>query len=127
MLKESTIFTTIPVSHLEVAKEFYSDKLGLKQIPDPSNHGYMFEARNGTKLFIYRKDSWVKDDHVIAAFFVDNIEEAVSELTKIGVLIEKEMPEVELNEQGIASTEYEKAAWFKDPDGNMLSLSQLLQ
>jgi catechol 2,3-dioxygenase-like lactoylglutathione lyase family enzyme len=126
MLNNSIVFTTIPVTDLDQAKEFYFNKLGLKQVPDPSKHGFMFEAGNGAKLFIYQKDSWAKDDHVIAAFFVDNMEEAVEELTKTGVVFEKEVPDVTLNDKGIAATAYEKAAWFKDPDGNMLALSQLL-
>lgn len=53
------------------------------------------------------------------------MESAVDELSKAGIVFEKAMPGIALNEKGIASTEYEKAAWFKDPDGNMLTLSQL--
>jgi hypothetical protein len=54
------------------------------------------------------------------------MEEAVEALTKVGVVFEKEVPDVTVNEKGIAVTAYEKAAWFKDPDGNMLTLSQIL-
>lgn len=126
MLTSAPVFTTIPVTDLSVSKKFYQEQLGLQQIPDPSTHGYMFMAGERTKLFIYRKDVWAKDEHVIAAFFVENIAQSVDALAKNGVEFLKSMKDVTLDEKGIATGEKEKAAWFVDPDRNVLSLSQFL-
>jgi len=128
MLSNALVFTTIPVRNLKRAKDFYVEKLGLKQVKDPSKHGYMLEAGNGSKLFIFQTDKFTASNHVVAAFFIDNIERIVNELINKGIIFEKQINgmSVEINQKGIASGDKEKAAWFKDPDGNILSLSQLL-
>ena len=56
---------------------------------------------------------------------VDDLEAVVDELTVAGVAFERyEAPPITTDEKGIAVLGASKAAWFKDPDGNMLGLLQ---
>jgi hypothetical protein len=59
---------------------------------------------------------------------VGDIEAVVRELTDKGVMFERyDLPDFKTDEAGIADMGAERAAWFKDPEGNLLSLWQVSQ
>lgn len=116
---------TIPVTNLQKAKEFYEKKLGLS-IERESSMGVLFQAGVGTKLYIYERGP-SKTDHTLASFQVDDLETVVSELTQLGVTFEHyTLPNIKTDKKGIAIFKEEnvKAAWFQDPDGNILAVTQ---
>ena len=125
MLTNAPIAPTIPVTDLQKAKDFYTQKLGLvleKEMPA----GITFKAGNGTKLYIYKRGP-SKADHTLASFLVTDVEAAVDELTQKGIVFEQyDFPGLKTNKKGIAvmSDEGEMGAWFKDPDGNILAVGQ---
>ncbi len=84
-----------------------------------------YEAGGGTKIYLYKRGP-SKADHTLAGFEVDNVETIVEELTDRGVVFEQyDIPGyLKTNQKGIAEMDTEKAAWFKDPDGNILAVSQ---
>ena len=88
-----------------------------------------FTAGGGTELYIYQRGP-SKADHTLAAFEVPDIEAAIDEMTQKGIKFEQyDFPGLKTNEKGIAISEgeEEKGAWFKDPDGNILAISEPLK
>ena len=127
MLGDKPVAPTIPVTDLARAKVFYQDKLGLileKEMPE----GISFKAGGNTHLYLYKRGPSTAD-HTLASFLVENVEAAVDELGAKGIVFEQyDFPGLKTNEKGIAvmSKEGEKAAWFKDPDGNILAVGEEL-
>ena len=102
MLADSRVTAVLPVVDLERARKFYEEKLGLQAGDAPV--GVMFEC-----------------DHTAAGWEVDDVEKVVKDLREKGVVFEQyEMTD----EQGIATMGGVKGAWFKDSEGNILSVVQ---
>ena len=128
MLGDKPVGPTIPVTDLARAKEFYTNLLGLT-VDSESTGGILFTAGNSTKLYIYKRGP-SKADHTLAAFEVEDIEAMVDEMIQKGITFEQyDFPGLKTNEKGIADSEgeNERGAWFKDPDGNILAVSQSLK
>jgi predicted enzyme related to lactoylglutathione lyase len=130
MLTNSPIRPTIPVVDLDRAKRFYETTLGLKPVSannDNNTSGIaIFECGNGTRMELYQR-SPSKADHTVATFEVSNIEEEVNALRGKGVVFEEyDMPEIK-TQNGIAAQGSIKAAWFKDSEGNILCIHQIIR
>ena len=127
MLNEFPVAPAIPVTDIDIATDFYENKLGLKKIEvETGEDAVMFEAGKGTMLYLYKRGP-SRADHTLASFNVDDVEKTVDELAAKGVSFEQyDMPNgIKTDEKGIAAMGEAKAAWFKDPDGNILSLVQM--
>ena len=125
MLSNASVAPTLPTTDLQRARDFYEKKLGLI-VKKESAGGITFQAGNNTELYVYKRGP-SKVEHTLAAFHVDDVEATVDELTQKGVVFEQyDFPGLKTNEKGIAIVEGEgeKAAWFKDPDGNILAVGQ---
>jgi catechol 2,3-dioxygenase-like lactoylglutathione lyase family enzyme len=103
------------------AKAFYADTLGLTFVRD-DGFALVFNA-NGTMLRISEMKDFTPQKGTTLGWEVDDLPAAVRELTKRGIQFERfGMPQDEL---GIwAAPGGDQVAWFKDPDGNLLSLSR---
>lgn len=124
MLNSAPVSPTLPTTDLKRSKEFYVDKLGLT-VKDETKGGISFNAGDGTTLYVYKRPPSVAE-HTLASFTVEDLETTVDALTEKGVEFEQyDFDELKTNEKGIAESEdYGKAAWFKDPDGNILAIDQ---
>lgn len=125
MLANFSIAPTIPVTDLARAKDFYQNKLGLSLVTEKPA-GITFKAGDGSSLHLYKRGP-SKADHTLASFTVDDVEKVVDELTAKGIVFEQyDFPGLKTNEKGIAivAGEGEKAAWIKDPDGNILGIGE---
>ena len=129
MLSESRIAPTLPVVDLKRASKFYKETLGLKiNMEDPQ--GVMFESGDGSLLYLYRRGP-TKADHTVVSFNVKDVESEVKELRRKGIKFEEyDIPEMQLKTiNGIATWTGEewitKGAWFKDTEGNILSVVQM--
>ena len=117
-----TFGATIPAKDLEGTRKFYENVLGLEMVrEDPAGISY----RTGDSvLFLYPTESAGTAQHTLGGFSVSDIEAAVAELRAKGVTFEEyDMPGLK-TVNGIAELGGEKGAWFKDPEGNILSVSQ---
>ncbi len=126
MLTNASVYPTIPVTDMNRAKDFYTNTLGLKLDDKSEPAGVVFKAGN-TKLYIYQRGP-SRADHTLASFDVDNLEQTINELSQKGIVFEQyDIPEMGLktDEKGIAVQGSVKGAWFKDPDGNILAISQM--
>ncbi len=126
MLSNAPVYPTLPVTDLQKSREFYEKTLGLS-VAEEMPHGLVLKAGSGTQLYIYQRGP-SKADHTLAGFRVENINETVDQLFQKGVVFEKyDFPGIKTNEKGIAEQDSVKAAWFKDPDGNILGITEVLR
>ena len=119
----------IPVSNLEQAIEFYGDKLGFpveRRIDDlPQNRSARFRVGD-TFLDVYESVAAGQSRATLMSFETDDIEATATDMRSRGVAFEEyDMPDLK-TENGIATTGEMKGAWFKDPDGNILGVVQLV-
>ncbi|MGH2404255.1 MAG: VOC family protein [Vicinamibacterales bacterium] len=125
MLNDAKVMPTIPVVDLDRARRFYEGTLGLRPTGPPSPGGIMYECGDSTRLFLYPRAP-TKADHTVASFVVENLEQAVASLRARGIVFEEyDFPGLKTVD-GIANLGNEKAAWFKDTEGNVLAVSQFL-
>ncbi len=120
MFKHTNAFSGFSVDDLQKAKEFYSKTLGLEV---SETHGLLWlHIAGGTRILVYPKPNHTPATFTILNFPVDNIEEAVDKLTKLGVRFERYEGDLKTDAKGIFRGESPKIAWFKDPAGNVLSV-----
>lgn len=123
MLARCDIIAFIATAQPEQARVFYSEVLGLRLMED-TPFALVFDA-NGTMLRIQKVEMLTKAGYTALGWHVGDIDETVERLGKRGVLFER-YPGLPQDEQGIWTTaEGNKIAWFNDPDGNTLSLTEI--
>ena len=121
MLGDKNAIATIAVKDVEVARNFYEDKLGLK--PEPSEERSVLVCKSGDSvIFIYESQHAGTNKATSATWAVDDIQEVVHSLKSKGITFEHyDFPKTTL-EGDVHVSGKRKVAWFKDPDGNILSL-----
>lgn len=123
MLFYDAVITMLPVSDPDRAAKFYKEVLGLRR--------YAF-SEDGTEVFwlntlamvglLHRPDT--QTESTVLSFEVSNLEDAIAELEEKGVVFEDyDLPSL-TTENHIAAMGQERAAWFKDTEGNYLCLHQ---
>ena len=122
MLETSQLICFCATKRAEAAKDFYQNVLGLKLIED-SPFVLVFDA-NGTMLRIQKVSDHVPPQHTVLGWKVDDLRSRIDELSKKGVRFER-FDRLPQDEDGIwQSPDGAFVVWFKDPDGNTLSLTQ---
>jgi catechol 2,3-dioxygenase-like lactoylglutathione lyase family enzyme len=127
MLKSQASFSGVSVDDLSKAEHFYTQVLGL-ELSD-ATMGLQLKLPGGGSLFMYEKADHEPASFTILNFVVMDIDEAVDELTALGVTFERydSMPGAQ-DEKGIlrgrSVNQGPDIAWFKDPAGNILSVLQ---
>jgi catechol 2,3-dioxygenase-like lactoylglutathione lyase family enzyme len=124
MLGNQSMMAFVPVTDAGRARPFYEKTLGLKVVgEDP--YGVMFDA-NGVKLRMSVVGSELKPaPFTILGWAVPDIRAMIPAMESKGVKFER-YDFFEQDDLGVwTSPEGAKIAWFKDPDGNTLSLAQL--
>ncbi len=121
------IYSSFSVPDLAVAHQFYSETLGLPVHERPE--GLDLEIGNGSSVFVYLSPHNKPADFTILNFVVEDVEVVVDEFIKKGVTMEQyDMPGIKTDAKGITRNEGDMGpkamAWFKDPAGNILALSQ---
>ncbi len=115
---------TVPARDMERATAWYADKLGLK--PTEAAEVGAFYGIGSGRFLLYPSQSAGTNQATAMSFEVDDVESAVAELKTNGVVFEDyDIPGVE-TKNNIATFEAEgrlvSAAWFKDSEGNILSV-----
>ena len=121
MLKNSDIIATVAVKDIDAARRFYADVLGLEALPEQM--GEVTQFRSGsTKLIVYRSQFAGTNQATAANFAVDDVDAAVAALAAKGVRFERyDIPDVKHVGDVHVFGDFH-TAWFKDPDGNILSI-----
>ncbi len=122
MLSTSHTVNFIATSDSEKAREFYEKTLGLPCVGG-DQFALVFEI-NGTMLRIQKVDNVAPHGYTALGWSVADIKKEVSDLRKRGVTFAR-YDGMNQDAQGIwISPSGAKIAWFTDPDGNILSLTQ---
>ena len=146
MLADYPFHAALPATHLERARHFYSEKLGLT--PESEAPGGIFYRSGQTRLLVFPSRETASGTHTQAAWAVDNIETEVAALKARGVVFEEYDTSLLTTVNSVAVTDPAvspltgrsdprlqavnkvasagliKLAWFKDSEGNLLALTQ---
>jgi catechol 2,3-dioxygenase-like lactoylglutathione lyase family enzyme len=121
VLADARIGANVPVSNLEEAVSFYGGKLGLSLFERGEAEPYARFAGE-TKLGVYESKTAGQSRHTLASFVVDDVRAVVDALKAKGVTFEEyDMPGMKTKD-GVAAIGDARAAWLKDPDGNILEI-----
>ena len=121
MLGEKNAIATIAVKDINVAARFYEGTLGLKPIPAVPG---VLSYKSGTSTVLVYESQYARTNQATAATWAvgDDMEEVVRSLKAKGVAFERyDLPGTTQMDDVLVSGNI-KAAWFKDPDGNILQI-----
>jgi catechol 2,3-dioxygenase-like lactoylglutathione lyase family enzyme len=125
-LSSYKVVAGLAVSDMERAREFYEGKLGLSVGTD-SGDNVAYRCGEETVMHVYSSPEHAgKSTATLASWYVDDALDVVDELTARGVAFERyDAGPIITDEKGIATFDGgAKVAYFKDPDGNTLSIAQ---
>jgi predicted enzyme related to lactoylglutathione lyase len=129
MLEDATLFANLKASDLDEAVGFYGRKLSLGLVYDgelmPGYREVLFDANGGIVCLERGKGSG--GEQTLVRLAVEDVEGTVTSMRERGVVFEDyDLPNLR-TENGIASLGRVKAAWFKDPDGNLLAVTSSVE
>ncbi|MFJ4734292.1 VOC family protein [Streptomyces sp. NPDC088770] len=130
-LARGRVTTRLPARDLDRARRFYADRLGLR--PAEERPGGLLYRCGGTSFVVFLSTGAAPGTFTQMAWEVDDIEAAVSELRRRGVVLEEVDRPGFRTRDGIAEVEGnypskgargERGAWFRDSEGNLLGIGQ---
>ena len=132
MLRDGRVAARLPVRDLEKARAFYAEKLGLEAAEE--RPGGLLYRCGGTEFALFESQGAASGTHTQMGWTVDDIEATVADLRRRGLEFERvEIPGVTVND-GIAEIpgnypskgRSERAVWFRDLDGNVMGVGELI-
>jgi len=122
MLSDLEVMATIPARDINRARKFYTEKLGFKPESETAA-GIIFRSKNSL-FMVYPTLVAGTAQHTLAGWQTSQLEQDVKDLRARGIVFEEyDMPGLKTI-NGIAMTGPDKAAWFKDSEGNVLGIFQ---
>jgi predicted enzyme related to lactoylglutathione lyase len=122
MLSDKKLKAFVPTTNPKLARAFYKGVLGLTLLSE-DNYALEFDA-NGTLLRVTIVQEFKPQSFTILGWNVSDIHEVIKSLNKKGIECNK-YDFLEQDNSGVwISPGGSKVAWFKDPDGNVLSLTE---
>jgi catechol 2,3-dioxygenase-like lactoylglutathione lyase family enzyme len=121
-LDSCALVAMVPATDLARARAFYAGALGLGQV-DGNAFGEVFDAA-GTALRVVLVPELQPAPFTVAGWLVSDIRASIASLTRRGVRFEQ-FASLDQDDSGVwTAPGGDQVAWFKDPDGNLLSLTQ---
>lgn len=114
-LSECSVIAKLPAADIERARRFYSEKLGLAATPGAAPGHFLYQC-GGTTFALYETPGRASGTHDQMVFSVSDLETVVRQLKARGVVFTGD----------IAADEHTQTAWFKDSEGNLLSVREIL-
>lgn len=124
MLNDLTMYAVLPAKDLHRARAFYEDKLGLS--PSQEAPGVLiYRLGSGGVFQIYETENAGTAQNTQLGWSTDDFDTEFAHLRSAGVTFEDyDQPGLK-TEDGVLADGDDKAAWFKDSEGNILCLSQM--
>jgi catechol 2,3-dioxygenase-like lactoylglutathione lyase family enzyme len=123
-LTHRTVSVMLPVTDVDRARSFYTDTLELKYEGTNEEGSALYALDGGTTLVLLPRPGATPSESTAMSFEVDDIGSEITALENRGVVFEDyDLPELTTVDH-VATMGGEKAAWFKDPTGNVLCLHQ---
>ncbi len=119
MLTNTSVTTMLPVVDMVRARVFYEQCLGLTPSGFRPDGKFIYQV-GGSTLALFPKPEGTKAEHTAISFRVPDIAASIAELKKTGVVFESyDLPDFKTVDH-VCVLGAEKAAWFKDTEGNFL-------
>lgn len=124
MLSNAPVTTMLPVIDMQRARDFYEGRLGLTPAGFKPDGQFVYACAGGASIALFPKEGGTKADHTALSFKVDDIGAVLAALQKTGVVFEDyDLPGLKtVNHVCVLGSE--KAAWFKDTEGNYLCIHE---
>ncbi|MBT2554547.1 VOC family protein [Arthrobacter sp. ISL-5] len=124
MLTDSDVMAVLPAKDIKRARDFYRDKLGLEPAESVEDDNLVYRGGHGTSFLVYQTENAGTAKNTQMGWTTDNLEREMEELRGRGVVFEDyDQPGLK-TENGVATDEWGKAAWFLDSEGNILNITQ---
>lgn len=123
-LTKAGVTTILPVKDMDRARKFYEETLGLEPKGFAADGNYLFACGGGAHIALIHKSEGTKAEHTALSFEVQGIEEFIAQFQGRGVVFEEyDLPNLKtVNKVCVLGSD--KAAWFKDSEGNYLCLHE---
>lgn len=124
MLTNAPVTTILPVMDMTRARDFYEKKLGLMPVGLKPDGKFVYACGGGAVIALFPKEGGTKADHTAVSFQVQDIGAVIKSLKTNGVVFE------DYDYPGLRTVDHvcvlgaEKAAWFKDTEGNYLCIHE---
>lgn len=122
MLSDHPVFPILLAKDLDTTRTFYRDTLGLAIVREDPDDRIVFRCGDGTQLAVTRSTVGTSDTQTQMAWRVPDIHAEVADLRARGVRIEEYTEPDPVTVDGIADMGHSWAAWFIDPNGNVLAV-----
>jgi catechol 2,3-dioxygenase-like lactoylglutathione lyase family enzyme len=123
MLSQSQVTCMLPVKDLQRARRFYEHSLQLEPLGAKPDGKFVYRCKS-TEIALFPKPEGTKAEHTALSFRVTDIAAAIAELKTRGVAFDDyDLPGFKTVEH-VCVLGSEKAAWFRDPEGNILCLHE---
>ena len=117
------VYAKLPAQDVERARAFYAEKLGLE--PERELDAHLFYGVAGSQFLVFPSSGAPSGTHDQFGLMVDDIEQAVDALEARGVTFESYDPPPGATRRGrITDFGAVRAAWFKDSEGNLISIAE---
>ena len=124
MLANARSATRLPAQDLDRARAFYADTLGLQPTEERPG-GILYRPAGGGEFALFASAGAPSGTHTQMAFEVDDVEAVAAELQRRGVVLEVDgITDVEGNYPSKGSGE--RAIWFRDSEGNLLGVGEIV-
>ncbi len=124
MLAHSRVTTVLPVVDVDRARRFYEEKLGMTGGEPRPYGGVAYRLHGDSTIELSPRNEPTKNQYTAASFEVESVEREVQDLEGRGVRFEDyDMADLKTVNH-VARFGEEKAAWFKDPEGNILCIHE---
>lgn len=127
LLTEAAVTTILPVKDMDRARTFYEQTLGLEPKGFAADGNYLFACGGGAHIALIPKPDGTKAEHTALSFEVKGIEQVIAQLEGRGVVFEDyDFADLKtVNHVCVLGSD--KAAWFKDTEGNYLCVHEGVQ
>lgn len=120
-MASSAAVATLAVKDLKTARKFYEQTLGFRLVQAMGEEAVTYES-GGSQFFVYKSEYAGTNRATAATWMVENVDGIVEDLKAHGVAFEHyNLPEM-TRKGDVHGDGHMRAAWFKDPDGNILAL-----
>jgi predicted enzyme related to lactoylglutathione lyase len=124
MLTQAPVTTILPVKDMDRARDFYEKKLGLEPRGFAADGNYLFGCGGSAQIALITKPEGTKAEHTALSFEVTGIEQVIAQLKARGVVFEDyDFPNLKTVDH-VCVLGSDKAAWFKDSEGNYLCVHE---
>lgn len=123
MLNDASVTVMLPVMDMARARAFYEGRLGFRAGSLKADGKFTYSV-GGTSIALFPKPEGTRAEHTAVSFKVADIAAAIEDMKQSGVVFEDyDFPDFKtVNHVCVLGAE--KAAWFKDPEGNYLCIHE---